>query len=297
MRTPGGIASVEARIAAIAGRQHGVITVFQLLAAGLSHKQIEHRVRTGRLYRLHKGVYAVGHVGVANEGKALAAVFSCGEGAGLGLLHAASLFGVSRFRLPALIDVVVPKQRHGRDGVRVHHRALRPGDIGVCNRIPVTSPARMFVDLNDTLTPHQLANLIHQSAYKGLFDARATREVISRSRRTANIERALALHEQGSAGTRSYNEDRFLAICLVEPLVNTVLLDEEVDFLWPQRKLVVEIDGPAHGRPPNQRDDARRDAKLRAANLTVIRLSESDLGRLVRQGAAQERPELVALVR
>jgi Transcriptional regulator, AbiEi antitoxin/Protein of unknown function (DUF559) len=295
---PGGtISSVEAQIADIAAGQHGVITLLQLLAAGLSRKQIAHRVRTGRLHRLHHGVYAVGYAPVAYEGKATAAVLAC-RPAALGLLHAASLFEVSRFRRPALIDVVVPKQRRGRDGVRIHHRAnLRRGDLTTVDRIPVTRPARMLVDLNDALTAHQLANVIHRCAYRGLFSAAATRDVMARTRRTKTIERALALHASGSAGTRSHNEDRFLKLCLVEPLVNTVLLDEEVDFLWPDRGLLVEVDGVNHGRPATQRDDARRDAKLRAAGLHVVRLDDSGLDRLAREGARQQVPELVALVR
>jgi len=64
-----------------------------------------------------------------------------------------------------------------------------------------------------------------------------------------------------------------------------------------RRRLVVEIDGPNHGRPPTIADDARRDAKLRAAGVQVIRLGDSGLDRLAREGAAQQRPELVALVR
>jgi hypothetical protein len=209
---PGGtISSVEAQIADIAAGQHGVITLLQLLAAGLSRKQIAHRVRTGRLHRLHQGVYAVGYAPVAYEGKATAAVLAC-RPAALGLLHAASLFEVSRFRRPALIDVVVPKQRRGRDGVRIHHRAnLRRGDLTTVDRIPVTRPARMLVDLNDALTAHQLANVIHRCAYRGLFSAAATRDVMARTRRTKTIERALALHASGSAGTRSHNEDRSIS--------------------------------------------------------------------------------------
>src|SRR4051812_39489579 len=103
--------SADQRIAAIAARQHGVITVAQLLAAGLSHDTIERRARRGRLHRLYWGVYAVGHVALSYEGRALGAVLACGDHAALGLLHAACLHGGSRFRRPVLIDVVVPAQR------------------------------------------------------------------------------------------------------------------------------------------------------------------------------------------
>src|SRR4051794_23663105 len=80
-------------------------------------------------------------------------------------------------------------------------------------------------------------------------------------RRLGVLTRALELHRSGSAGTRSTAEDAFLRLIadrLPEPLVNTPLFGEEVDFYWPDRQLVVEVDGPAHGRPTSRRDDAAR---------------------------------------
>ena len=77
------------------------------------------------------------------------------------------------------------------------------------------------------------------------------------------LEKALALNAGGSAGTKSPHEDAFLALLrfagIPEPRVNTQLLGEEVDCHWPERKLVVEVDGSGHGRERTQRDDARRD--------------------------------------
>ena len=290
------IPSVDMKISAIASRQHGVITVAQLLAAGLSHDAIERRVKSGRLHRLSRGVYAVGYAALPYEGRAVAATLACGPGAGLGLLHAASAFQVSRFRRPHLIDVVVPKQRRGHAGLRVHHRAnLLRRDITTVDRIPVTRPARMYVDLNDALTPYQLANVMHRGAYRGLFDATAIRDVIERSRRAKTVERALELYESGSAGTKSGAEDAFLRLVSVEPLVNTQLIGEEPDFYWPDRRLVVEVDGPHHGRPTTRADDARKEAKLRAAGFTVVRFRDVE----VYSGADRLRrcAELVPLLR
>src|SRR4051794_12707721 len=300
--TPGGtISSPDARIAAIAARQHGVITLLQLLAAGLSRKAIQHRLKDGRLHRLHRGVYAVGHAGLSYEGRALAAVLACGDGAALSHLHAASLYGISRFRRPSLIDVVVSSKRRAHEGVRVRRRGVRREDVTVERGIRVTRPARIYVDLNDTLTSHQLANLMHQGAYRGLFSAAATRDAMARARRTKTVERALGLYESGTAGTRSNAEDAFLRLVAHdEPLVNTHLLGEEVDFHWPDRRLVVEIDGPGHGRPANRRHDAHRDAKLRRAGYTVIRFSDADVysgaRRLARQCTAEQLPQLIALL-
>lgn len=81
------------------------------------------------------------------------------------------------------------------------------------------------MDLTDELTAHQLANVIHQAAFRKLFDERAVRVAMDRAngRRNLNVlERALELNKTGSAGTRSDLEDRFLALTsrsgLPEPL-------------------------------------------------------------------------------
>ena len=56
--------------------------------------------------------------------------------------------------------------------------------------------------------------------------------------------------------------------------MNTKLLGEEVDFQWPDRKLVIELDGSGHGRSATRRDDARRDHLLRDAGWDIQRARE-----------------------
>jgi very-short-patch-repair endonuclease len=84
------------------------------------------------------------------------------------------------------------------------------------------------------------------------------------------LHAALNAHASGSAGTRSYAEDRFLETWRgPEPLVNTKI---EVDMYWPAENRVVEIDGPGHERERTRREDAARDEALRAAGKTVLRI-------------------------
>ena len=121
------------------------------------------------------------------------------------------------------------------------------------------------------LTAYQLAYVIDQAAYFNLFDLKATRAAMARGngRPPSVLARAIELHLSGSAGTRSKGEDDFLThFTHDEPIVNTHLLNEEVDFHWPDRRLIVEIYALNHDRTPTQRDDARRDAKLQAAGCT-----------------------------
>jgi hypothetical protein len=264
-----------------------VVTVAQLLAAGLSHDAIARRVAVGRLHRIARGVYAVGHVALAREGTFLAAVLEAGEGAALGLLAATELWEVRRYRA-SVIDVVVPKRRRVKTTTRIHRTTLHPRDVTTHKGIPVTTIARTLVDLTDVLDAYEIANVIHEAAFRRRFSERATRDAMARANGRRNLkilEKALDLHANGSAGLKSRDEAAFLSMLkgLPEPLVNTKLHGIEVDFHWPDSKLVVEIDGPGHARPRTRQQDARRDAVLRAKGYEVVRLSAPP-------GVRRERP-------
>lgn len=72
--------AVEAAIAALATRQHGVVSRSQLLGLGLGAGAIKHRVALGRLQPLRRGVYALGHRAVRSEAWWMAAVLAGGSG-------------------------------------------------------------------------------------------------------------------------------------------------------------------------------------------------------------------------
>src|SRR5688572_17062139 len=115
------IAKPELLIARIAARQHGVASQAQLSWAGLSPAGITRRVKAGRLHRIYRGVYAVGHTDLSREGGWLAAVLACGEGAVLSHESAAHVWGLSP-RIPDVSHVTVPSRngRRKRPGVRLH---------------------------------------------------------------------------------------------------------------------------------------------------------------------------------
>jgi hypothetical protein len=269
----------DSALAAIAGTQYGLVTISQLLGAGLGASGVSRRVDSGRLHRIHRGVYGLGHAAVSQEGRWLAAVLAAGEGSALSHLGAAGLFQAWRRRPPATIDVVSPQKRRP-DGVRVHWcRHLDPRDVTVFRGIPVTTMARTLVDLTDDLTAEQLASVIHEAAFRNRFDLAATRAAMKRAngrRGLAVLERALTLHAGGSAGTRSDAEDSFLSLIRAagapEPTINTKVEDVEVDFHWPDDKLIVEVDGPGHRRPRTTLDDMKRDKLLAEAGWRVVRL-------------------------
>ncbi|MDA0174762.1 type IV toxin-antitoxin system AbiEi family antitoxin domain-containing protein [Solirubrobacter taibaiensis] len=257
-------------ISAIAARQHGVVTIAQL-RAHVSETTVRRWVAAGRLHRVHRGVYAVGHPGLSRHGRWSAAVLAAGDNAALSHLSVAEFWNVSRW--PTSLTSVVSTARRALTGVELHTaRTLDPRDVLIHNGIRVTTVARMLVDLTDVLTPHQLAYVIHEADFRRIFDERAVRAAMARANGRRNLhrlQRALELRAQGSAGTRSAKEDAFLEQQAVEPLVNTKI---EVDFHWPDEGRVVEIDGHGHDRLATQLDDVRRDEHLTADGWTVERI-------------------------
>jgi predicted transcriptional regulator of viral defense system len=209
----------------------------------------------------------------------MAAVLAAGGGAVLSHLAAAVHWRIWR-RHVMRIDVTVPGQRRPRAGFEIHRcRNLDRRDTTIYQGIPITTPARTLVDLADTLTTHQLANVIHEAAFRNRFDEHKTRAAMQRAqgKPLSTLHAALQAHAQGSAGTRSELEDRFLATWTgPEPKVNTKVHGIEVDFHWPDQDLVVEIDGPGHERPPTKAQDERRDGQLQEHGIKVVRIPSAD---------------------
>jgi predicted transcriptional regulator of viral defense system len=111
----------DARIAALARGQHGDVAIAQLLAAGLTRRQVETRLRSRRLHRVHQGVYVVGHAALTREGRWMAAVLACGDGTVLSHRAAAAHWGI-RSRAAESIDVTLPRRtgRRSRRGIALH---------------------------------------------------------------------------------------------------------------------------------------------------------------------------------
>ncbi|MDA0159631.1 DUF559 domain-containing protein [Solirubrobacter ginsenosidimutans] len=278
---------VDIALAALAERQHGLATLGQLTAAGLTRPAITKRVARGVLHRVHRGVYAIGHCVLSREAEWLAAVLAVGDGAVLSHHSGAELNRLTYTR-GALVDVTVPHHRRSQPGIRVHCvRRLDPRDVTHEHGIPVTTVHRTFVDLSDLLTPHELVALFREANFHGHYVELAIRDSMARANGRHNLkvlDRAMERYAYGSAGTRSRGEVLFLRLDLPEPLVNTKLFGHEVDFLWPEVKLNVEIDGPQHYTPAGRRADAARDRILASAGYTVLRFPEE---------AVKERPDEV----
>jgi very-short-patch-repair endonuclease len=255
----------DLEVARIAANQHGYITRSQLLHAGFDRNAIAHRVRSGRLIRAHRGVYAVGHVPPSPYARAMAAVLACGPGAVLSHRSAGALWGLMRW--PHTLEVTATTD-HRVPGIRTH-RSRRLDDVTHHYDIPVTSPARTLHDLARVLDPAALTRAVNDARLRHLVRA----------------------HEVGAASgpTRSVFEDAFLAFIdrhdLPRPEVNQRVAGYEVDMLWRRHNLVAELDGRAYHDDFEQ--DRERDADLLAAGLRVVRVTWRRLTRAEHREAAR----------
>jgi very-short-patch-repair endonuclease len=270
-------------IAKLAGAQHGVVTRSQLGEAGLGRGGIEHRVAAGRLHRVHRGVYLVGHVARAPLAREAAAVLSCGDNALLSHASAAALWGVLAKDRPGVdVDVTVIGRNPGRrPGVRTHRaREIDPRDRDVRHRIPVTSVARTLLDIAATEPPRELARSVEAARVRRLVGDRELERLLERAsgHKGACALREVLRHTAEPAMTRSEAERRMLALLRAAGLppsdVNVRVCGHEVDMLWRAERLIVEIDGFEYHRTREAFErDRLRDARLQAAGYRVMRIT------------------------
>lgn len=268
------------QLAALAGRQHGVVSIRQLRRLGYSHRSVSRAVAAGRLHRLHHGVYAVGHTNLSLYGCCLAAVLASGPGSLLSHYSAGWLFGLISTR-PIPVHVTTPVPRKRRGSVRIHHsRTLIEVDRALEQRIPVTSVARTALDLAAGVRFRTLRRLIRRSEELRVFDLYAFRSVLARNRGHRGalpLERALAIYEPPRF-TRSELEREFLRLAeqmgLLRPVTAFVVAGYELDVYWPELRFAVELDVYAtHGAHEPFEEDRRRDEELKLAGVELVRVT------------------------
>ena len=243
-RLVGGIRQLFDTVAERAARQHGRITWRQLRAAGVDTDRIGRWSADGRLRRVHHGVYAVGHTAPSPHAELMAAVLACGEGARASHHSGGHLFGILRFR-PIKPHVTVPTTAgRTRPGILVHRvRELHRGDVTSYYGIPMTTPARVLLDLAPHLTPPELARACHEAWVRCQITPRHVESCIARNptkKGVAKLRRA-----QLADVTLSVLEDGFLQLLrghdLPIPRTNIDVAGDKLDCHWPQRELTVEL--------------------------------------------------------
>ena len=282
---------LDAGIADLAGRQHGVVALYQLVGLGLSRQAVSKRVRAGRLHRIHQGLYAVGHRRLTRHGHWTAAVLAYGPGALLSHLSALALHGL-RPDNRSLTDITVPRERvRARTGIRAHAcTTLGEADRAVVDGIPCTSLARTVLDCAPGLGRHGVAKAMERAELLRVFDRRDFDELLARApgRRGAALVRAMLSDGLEPDGTENDYEAAVLALVrashLREPVCQAPLVlggePVRIDFLWPVERVALEADSyEFHGTRHAFERDRRRDQLLRLAGYEPLRITWRQLSR------------------
>ena len=255
---------VDARIARLATGQDGVVTRAQLVELGISRAAIDHRLRTGKLVLVHRGVYAVGHAALSRRGRWRAALMATGENAVLSHLTAAVAWDLIPSSPPFVEVTVTRKGPRSRPGLIVHETQRAP-DVAVVDSLPVTAPMRTLRDLKAGRPEAELERMCAEA-------------IVLKHVTQAELDAAGIVASGRAAPTRSALERRFLDLVreagLPRPLVNEAIGPYLVDFVWPPERVVVETDGwAAHGHRAAFERDHARDADLAARGWLVLRFT------------------------
>jgi very-short-patch-repair endonuclease len=278
------VSVLDTVIARLAARQHGVVARWQLLPLGINRNAIDRRLADGRLWRVHRGVYAVGPLD--RNGYRMAAVLACGEGALLSHRDAAALWNLRPSNRTA-IDVTVPgARRRRRRRIMVHGTGeIHPDDRAEVDGIPATSVARTLLDLAEVVSQEHLRRAYEAAERHELLDMRAVHELVGRSNGRRGLPALLALLEYDPAEAReskSELESRFLDLVreagLPLPQLNVLVEGFLVDAYWPQAQLVVELQSWEHHghRQAFERDNSKL-TRLQTAGLTALPFTDRQL--------------------
>jgi very-short-patch-repair endonuclease len=256
-------------VRAVASEQEGIVARAQLLSAGVSASAVARAVRSGRLQRLHPGVYAaVAPELLTEDGRITAALLAAGDGALLS--HGTAAW---RWRIipapPSLIELAVPQPRKAPKGVALFlSRHFRAGDVPHNGRFPTTSVPRTLLDLATRYDHRALLRALAEAEFEhDLRPADVQRTLRRGHPGSANLRAALKAHAPGHGQVKSHLERRFRKLLLrrgIElPLRNQELGPWTVDCLWRDCRVVVELDGRQHERPRQADRDDDRDLWLR----------------------------------
>jgi hypothetical protein len=299
--------AADARVAATARRQHGLITSLQAHAAGLTPDQITWRHQTGRWRSVGDGLWVIAGLTFTWHTSLMAACVATRGVAShrsAAILHGTRAFGPGRPEV-----TVVRSRRSGRSSCTVHRSTdLEDQDCTTVDGIPVTTTARLAVDLGAVVPYFLYEQVVDDLLTRRLLTwddlALSVVRVARRGRRGVGPARQLLLDRIGEDLTESRLERLFLRLArstgLPEPVPQHEVGDDggfiaRVDFAYPAQRVAIELDGRRHHIAPAafERDRWKRN-RLQLLGWDVLAYTWAQI---VNDGAAVARQVQQALKR
>ncbi|MEA2350339.1 MAG: hypothetical protein QOG86_1280 [Thermoleophilaceae bacterium] len=275
---------LDAVLAYLAERQHGVVARWQLLRLGFGEGAIDMRVKRGRLHVVYRGVYAVGHSVISVRGRWMAAVLVGGHDAVLSHRDAGGAWNILAAGATR-IEITTPRRLHSRPGIRAHMGKLPKDEVAVLDGIPITTVPRTIFDLAGREPQRRIETAIHEAEVQRLHDPLSLPDLIRRyprARGVRMIRAILADRERGTTATKQEFVDLFIEFLdshgLPRPETDQWIRIGrrwiEADCVWREEKVIVELDGYAvHGTRRNFESDRARDRAIHITDWRVIRIT------------------------
>ncbi len=270
----------KVRLSQVASRQWGRVTRAQIIGLGVPDTTITAWLRQRFLHRRLPGVYAVGHSSDHIEARLAEGLLYAGPGAMLSHTTAAWWWGLVDDP-PQVIHLSTLRQCRSQPGLKVHQR--RRTERVWHKALPTTTPPQTLLDLASQTPLRTVRRALAKADYARILDVKAIHARLGPGRPgSQKLRTALQSHNPGLARTKSQAEILFLELCeaagLPGPETNVYVAGWEVDALWRDQRIAVEIDGPGnHSSPAQVRRDRRKEFDLRKAGLTPLRYSDEQL--------------------
>lgn len=254
----------------LAGIQHGRVGFRQLLSLDFSVKEIETMVARRRLIRVVDGVFAVGYVSTTPK----SVLWSTRLATGALLSHRPGCVAYDFLDEPFPLHVTTLGEGEDRNAIRVHRaEGIEWMDVG---GLPVVSPARALRGVAATEPRSVLLRAVNECHVKGLYDHEAVLAECGRGRPGSRALREAIQECSTPVVYRSEFERIFHRLLkkagLPEPSVNELFLGYEVDFLWRDLGIAIEVDGLRfHDAPRAKVHDPIKHNALTLAGLLVLR--------------------------
>jgi very-short-patch-repair endonuclease len=254
----------------LARLQHGRVALRQLSAIGFSLTEIETMVHRRRLIRVVDGVFAVGYV----SSTPLSVLWSTHLATGGILTHRPGAVAYDFLTEPFPLHVATSAYGEDRNGIKVHRA---PGiewvDVG---GLPVATPARVLLGVAATEPRNTLLRAVNEAHVHELYDHALVIAECGRGRPGSQALRKAIAECATPVIYRSEFERVFHRLIklahLPEPIVNAPFNGWEIDFLWKERGIAIEVDGfRFHDAPRAKTIDPIKHNALTLAGLRVLR--------------------------
>lgn len=278
-------------VRALAESQDGVVSRAQLIACDVPARTIE-RLPDRNWTALHPGVFGIAGVPETWQRRLWAARLAVGDPVVVSHESAARIYGFRTFDRNELVVLTAPRYDHHRIGDAVVHQigdlfAFPDQIVTAASGLPVTTPARTFVDLSAVLRSGRLAYILEDAVASRKVTAEGVSEVLYRVARKGKpgvrkLVRALNAYKPGEPVPGSRLERKLLDLLrsageplpsLQVPLPGRGALEGLVDFCYLPVKFILEVDGRRwHARISQMKKDHERDAQAAQAGFLTLRL-------------------------